>query len=147
MKIEGSYRGLTGTPDTIFDRMMSPDMLSKCIPGCKDFREIEADVYECGLSWGYRGVIRVERIAPPLSWKLSVEGKGPVGSVKAVGILELDPRGDASTLVKYKGEFYLGGAAAFLQAGSSLLGSTPYNAIIRSFFETFRKEVEGRSEE
>jgi uncharacterized protein len=141
MKVEGSYRGLTETPETIFECLTSFDILSRCVPGCKEFREIEPDVYECSLSLGYTGVVHVERVAPPHRWNLKVEGKGPVGSVKAGAAIELEPWGEAGTVVKYKGEFRLGGAASFLEKG------LPYNVMIRSFFDNFKGEMEARNTE
>ena len=141
MRIEGSYRGLRGSPGTIYDLMMDPKILAKSIPGCKELREIEPDKYWCDLAWGYSGVVQVERISTPSQVKLVVEGKGPAGSVKATGVVELQSQGEERTLVKYKGEFYLGGPAALLQMGSALFGGLPHKKLINSFFENLEAEL------
>lgn len=141
MKIEGSYRALKGAQKTIYDLMMDPEILAKSIPGCKELREIEPDKYWCDLAWGYSGVVQVERISPPSQVKIVVEGKGPAGSVKATGVVEFQSQGEERTLIKYKGEFYLGGPAALLQMGSSMFGGLPYKKLLDSFFSNFETQL------
>ena len=70
-----------------------------------------------------------------------MEGKGPAGSVKATGVVELQSQGEEHTLIKYKGEFYLGGPAALLQMGSSLFGGVPYKKLLDSFFSNFEAQL------
>ena len=141
MKIEGSYRGLKGSREAVYDLIMDPQVLKKCIPGCKELTCIEPDKYQVSLTWGYTGVVQVERTSPPSQLKLILEGKGDAGSVKAKGIVEFEQQEQDNILTKYVGEFYLGGPAAFLQMGLSSLGGVPYDKLIKSFFKSFETEL------
>ncbi len=141
MKIEGSYRGLKGNRETIYRLIMDPQVLKKCIPGCKELTCIESNRYQISLTWGYRGVVQVEKTLPPSQLKLILEGKGDAGSVKASGIIEFETQEKNNILAKYIGEFHLGGPAAFLQMGASAFGSVPYEKMVTSFFKNFEAEL------
>lgn len=136
MKIEGVYRGLREGPETIYNLITDPGILKQCIPGCKELKPVADDKYWLDLSWGYSGFVVVERTSPPERLRLTVDGKGVVGNVKAKGNLELQSEG-SGCIIKYTGEFYIGGPAALLQRGLSVVGGIPYNKMLRSFFDTF----------
>jgi uncharacterized protein len=140
MKIEGSYGGLKGDRETVYSLIMDPEILKKCIPGCKELRCIEPDRYWLNLVWGYSGTVVVERTEPPSKLKLVIDGKGNAGTVKASGNLELESR-EKDCLIKYTGQFFLGGPAAFLQMGASVFGGIPYDKMLRSFFKSFEAEL------
>jgi len=142
MKIEGSYRGLKGSKENVYELIMNPQVLMKCIPGCKELTYIDTDKYQVSLTWGYTGVVQVERTLPPSQLKLILEGKGDAGSVKAKGIVEFEQQDQGDILTRYVGEFYLGGPAAFLQMGLSALGGVPYDKLIKSFFKNFEAELD-----
>jgi carbon monoxide dehydrogenase subunit G len=41
-------------------------VLSECIPGCKELREMKLDEYWFQLTYGYDGTLRVGKISWPL---------------------------------------------------------------------------------
>ncbi len=141
MKIEGSYRGLNGSVERVYNAMTDPEILRRCIPGCKELRPTGQDEYWCDLAWGYSGTVRAERVSPPFKLNLVVEGKGAAGSVKARGVVHLDAQQEERTSVRYTGDFYLGGPAALLQMGNSLLGGLPYKKLLESFFKSIESEL------
>lgn len=145
MKIEASYGGISGSQETIYNLLLDPEVLSKCIPGCKELQRIEQDRYLCNLTFGYGGIVQVEKISPPSQLKLTLDGKGNAGTVKATGIVELEPEGEERTLIKYSGEFYLGGPAALLQMGAHLFGGLPYKELLNSFFQNLEAELAART--
>lgn len=145
MKIEGSYRGLSGSVERVYSVMTDPEVLRRCLPGCKELRPTGQDEYWCDLAWGYSGTVRAERISPPFQLKLAVEGKGAAGSVKASGVVQLEAQQEERTSVRYTGDFYLGGPAALLQMGTSLLGGLPYKKLLDSFFKNLEAELVARN--
>jgi carbon monoxide dehydrogenase subunit G len=64
VQIEGSYY-LKGSPAEILKLMVDPEVLSKCIPGCKGLREMMPDKYWYRLTYGYEGMLRVGKISSP----------------------------------------------------------------------------------
>lgn len=64
MQIESSYY-LQGSQAILMKLIMDPGVLSKCIPGCKELREIKLDEYWYQLTYGYKGTLRVGKISSP----------------------------------------------------------------------------------
>jgi carbon monoxide dehydrogenase subunit G len=61
MKIEGSYNLVT-EPATLLNAMLDPLFLTRCMPGCREIRELELGKYWYELELGYKGTMQINRL-------------------------------------------------------------------------------------
>ena len=95
---------------TAFAVVRNPARLARCIPGCKDLREIAPDRYTAVLSsqvafmtLSFNVNIDVTRIEEPsaLEAKISGDAVGLAGHVVATARLQLEEAAEGRTLVSY----------------------------------------------
>jgi carbon monoxide dehydrogenase subunit G len=77
MKVEGSYT-LKGSPATLFKLLSDPQMLGKCIPGCKELQEVKPTEFYLFDIYGYKGEVQVEKVYSP-----SRLGRGLIGAARS----------------------------------------------------------------
>ena len=65
MKLTGAYE-VEAEPEVVWEHLLDASVLAGCIPGCRRFEEVGADVYEVELAFGvgpvsgdYRGTVAV----------------------------------------------------------------------------------------
>ena len=119
MKLEGTET-ITAPRADVFRLMTDPAVLERCVPGCESL-EADADrSYKMTLKTGvgsikgvFTGAIRLEEMREPEHFKMIVEGKGKVGFVKGIGVIDLaDSPGSSETIVTYSGDVNVGGMIA-----------------------------------
>ena len=117
MKIEGTHH-LTAPRDRVYQLLVDPDVLQRCIPGCERLEKTGENTYSATIRAGvgsikgvFTGTVRLEDMRPPAHYRIVVEGKGTPGFVKGSGDLDLEER-DGGTLIKYTGDLQVGGTIA-----------------------------------
>ncbi|SDN09974.1 hypothetical protein SAMN04488137_3526 [Fictibacillus solisalsi] len=128
-----------------YEVLLDPDVLEKCIMGCKKLVLVDDNKYEAELSIGiaaikgnYSSTIEILDLEEPRHYKLAVKGEGAPGTVEAVGIVDLTPDGDRSTLLNYSYEAEVGGKVAMV--GQRMLGGVA-KLVIQDFFKKLGKEL------
>ena len=118
--------------------MQDPEVLARAIPGCESLEKIGENEYRmkmkmalASISGAFEGKVRITDQAPPVSFRLVVEGAGKIGFVKGDGVLKLAPA-DGGTEVTYEGDAQVGGTMAAV--GQRLIDGTS-KMMIKKFFE------------
>ncbi|WP_411843837.1 SRPBCC family protein [Salinicoccus sp. HZC-1] len=141
---------LPGTKEEVFEEMLNPELLEKCIMGCKEFNVIEDNKYKAELSVGIAAVkgkydadIEVKNITEGDSYTLVIHGEGNPGLVDAVADIKLEQIDDNETLVKYEYEADAGGKIASI--GQRMLGGVA-KLVINDFFKKAKNELKKKQE-
>ena len=144
MKVEGSY-SFNADLEKVWSSLLSPEVLSECIPGCERFEQTGQNTYDVSvkakvsaISGAYKGVVAVSEIKELESYKMAVEGGGSVGTIKGEAVLRFTRDGDA-TWVHLEGDGQVTGIVA--RVGQRLLGSAS-NMLMNQFFSCLKEKVE-----
>ena len=140
MDIEGKYH-ITASPGQVWQRLIDPDVLAECIPGCESMSQVSNEVYDCLVVAKYGPVkakfkttLIISNINPPVSYTLSGQGQGgAAGFGEGVAEVVLEEIDDGTEL-RYTAKFYAGGRIA--QIGSRLMVATT-KKLARKFFDAF----------
>ena len=139
MKIEGTYE-VTSTPERVFQCLIDPEVLKRCIPGCEKLERTGENTYSTTIRAGvgsikglFTGNVRIEDLKPPNHFRIVVDGKGQPGFLKGAGDLDLAPHNGA-TIITYSGEVQVGGTIAgvgqrMLQGAVKLISTQFFTAI------------------
>jgi carbon monoxide dehydrogenase subunit G len=119
------------------------------MPGCEKLELTGDNRYEGVLKirvgpvqGTFNGIITLSNIAPPDSYHMEVDGKGPAGFVKGNGNLRLEEQTETTTM-HYEGDVQVGGRLA--SVGQRLL-DTSARAIIRQSLEGLDQQVQARAQ-
>ena len=95
MDLEGTYQ-FNETADLLWSRLIDPQVVASCLPGCEGLEPIGNDTFRVKLtmsvsaiSGSYEGTVAIMDKQPPSSYKLRVEGHGRSGFVKGEAFLSL----------------------------------------------------------
>ena len=139
MKIEGAHE-LHASPARVFETLIDPVVLKRCIPGCERLEQTGENAYSTTLRAGvgsikglFTGNVRLEDIHPPRRFRMIVDGKGQPGFLKGAGDLILEER-DGAAIVSYSGEVQVGGTIAsvgqrMLQGAVKMMATQFFTAI------------------
>ncbi|HWZ44055.1 MAG TPA: carbon monoxide dehydrogenase subunit G [Candidatus Saccharimonadales bacterium] len=139
MKIEGTQQ-IPAPRERIFQALIDPSILQKCIPGCEQLEKSGENQYSAKLSAGvgtiksvFTATVTMQDMIAPSHYKLVVEGKGQPGFVKGSGELDLADK-DGGTEIKYTGEVNIGGMLAsvgqrMIQATASMMAGKFFKAL------------------
>ena len=112
----------------VWAKLLDKDSLARCMPGCDSLTTIGDDQYEAAMSVGlgsvsgrYLAKITISDRVPERSYRLLVEGNGPLGFLRGETLISLEER-EGNTLVSVEGEAQVGGTIA--RFGQRLLAST-----------------------
>lgn len=137
MELGGEYT-FDAPQELVWQALQDPQVLSSAMPGGEEFKEVGENEYagilniKVGPVLGkFSGNIKISDIVAPSSYKMSVEGKGAPGFVKADGHLLLTGQGD-TTHMAYEGTANIGGRIA--SVGQRLLDASA-KSIIRQSLE------------
>jgi hypothetical protein len=149
MTLQGTQK-IAATRDHIFQALINPAVLQKCIPGCQELEKTGENEYKATLSAGVgpvKGVfaanISLKDIVAPSHFTLVVEGKGQPGFVKGSGTLNLSEE-DGSTMIEYSGEVNIGGMIAGV--GQRMIQATA-KLLTGRFFKTLEAELADKKSE
>ncbi|HAF13897.1 MAG TPA: carbon monoxide dehydrogenase [Blastocatellia bacterium] len=139
MKIEGTHH-LNAPRDRVYQSLIDPDVLQRCIPGCERLERTAENSYSATIRAGvgaikgvFTGTVRLEDMRPPEHYRIVVEGKGAPGFLKGSGDLDLEEEGEG-TLIKYRGDLQLGGTIAsvgqrMIQGTAKMMASQFFTAL------------------
>lgn len=140
MDIEGKYY-IAASPEQVWQRLIDPDVLAECIPGCESMSQLSDESYECLVVAKYGPVkakfkttLRISNMNPPVSYTLSGQGQGgAAGFGEGVADVVLEQVEDGTELL-YTAKFNAGGRIA--QIGSRLIVATT-RKLAGKFFDVF----------
>ena len=141
MRIEGTHQ-IHAPRERVFNAIIDPEVLQRCIPGCESLEKTGADEYAATMKAGvgpvkgtFKGNVRLQEMRPSEHYELSVSGKGGPGFVKGSAIFDLE-QVDASTMIKYSGEMQVGGIIAgvgqrMIEAAAKMMAGKFFAALER----------------
>src|SRR5713226_1952769 len=139
MKIEGTQT-LHAPRERVFQSLVDPEVLQRCIPGCEHLEKTGEDSYAATLRAGvgsikgvFQGNVKLEDMRPPEHYRIVVDGKGGPGFLKGSGDLDLAEQ-DEVTIIKYVGEIQVGGTIAgvgqrMLQGTAKMMATQFFTAL------------------
>jgi carbon monoxide dehydrogenase subunit G len=135
--------------ERVFAALNDRDILRRCIPGCEELTEIDADSFSVQLRLGvagikgtYAGTAVRQALRPPESFTLALDGKGKAGFVRGTASVRLVPDA-AGCVVDCDADVQIGGAVAAV--GSRLIGAAA-RKITQDFFRQLAEEIGARPE-
>ena len=137
-------------PDEAFAFLQDPHRLARCIPGCRDLREIGPNRYTATLTsrvafmtLSFKGTIEIVRIDPPHGIEAAITGDavGLAGHVAATATVRLTPEGEHQTKVRYMTDVALTGRLGGL--GEPVFRSTSAQ-LAREFGANLKKALEAQ---
>ncbi len=144
LRVQSSYT-FDADIQTVWDSMLSSEVLAGCIPGCDDIRPIGENSYEIDLTirvaavrGAYKGEVRLEEIENLTSYRMVVKGSGRGGSVQGTGHLRFSESG-GKTVVDVTGDTQVTGVVA--RVGQRLLGGAS-RMMMNQFFDCLRSKIE-----
>jgi carbon monoxide dehydrogenase subunit G len=147
MKIEGEHI-FNGPREEVWVMFRDPDVLASALPGTQNINKISDCEFDVTMnvrvgpvSGIFTGKLVISNDVPPESCTLTADGRGGPGFVKGIGNVHFDDQGDKTTLLKYDGEFQIGGTIA--SVGQRMIDSVA-KSMIRQGFEVFDKALEAR---
>ncbi|MDQ0253382.1 carbon monoxide dehydrogenase subunit G [Evansella vedderi] len=139
---------LPGLKEDVFNSLLEPELLQKCMMGCKKLEKIGENKYAADLSVGiaavkgkYEATIQLEDVEFPNHYKIIVHGEGKPGFVNAEGVIDLSDLENEETLLEYTYTAEVGGKVASI--GQRMLGGVA-KLIISDFFKKAKKELQRR---
>jgi len=152
MDMSGQYR-IEAPRDVVWAALNDPDVLKRCIPGCKELvqkspTELEAKVsLKIGpISANFSGAVTLQDLNPPAGYTIAGQGSGgAAGFAKGSAEVTLtEVEGGAETDLGYTAKAEVGGKLAAL--GGRLIQATS-KKLADEFFSAFAKELNGPEEE
>ena len=131
-----------------FAAARTPARLARCIPGCRDLKEVGPDKYTAVLTstvafmtLSFNVAIEVTRVEEPhlLEAKITGDAVGLAGHVVAAARLQLDEAGERRTTVRYATEIGLTGRLGGL--GQPVFKATSAK-MAREFGANLKAEIE-----
>lgn len=140
MKIEGSYT-FKAPRQKVWEILLDPEIMARCMPGCEGLREIGPDQYEATMKMGvaavkgtYKGKVTIKEKRSPVHYVLSGEGSGSPGFMQGDVTIDLEEK-NGETVLKYSTEAKIGGLIAGV--GQRMMGG-----IAKMMVDQFFKKVE-----
>jgi uncharacterized protein len=147
MKIEGEHL-FNGPREEVWTMFRDPDVLASALPGTQNITKVNDCEFEITMnvrvgpvSGIFTGKLVISNEVPPESCTMTAEGRGGPGFVKGIGNVVFVDQGDKTTLLKYDGEFQIGGTIA--SVGQRMIDSVA-KSMIRQGFDVFDKALAAR---
>jgi carbon monoxide dehydrogenase subunit G len=104
--------------ERVYQSLVSPDVLQRCIPGCERLEQTAENTCSATIRTGvgsikgvFNGTARLEDLREPEHLRLVVDGKGTPGFLKGAGDLDLAST-ETGTKVTYAADVQVGGTIA-----------------------------------
>jgi carbon monoxide dehydrogenase subunit G len=147
VKIAGEYV-FDGPREGVWELFRDPDVLVTALPGAQSIEQVGENEYVGNMhvrvgpvSGVFSGRIVISNEVPPESYTMTVEGKGRAAFVKASGDVQLIDQGDDTTLMKYGGQFQVGGR--LVSVGQRLIDSVS-KKMLRQGLDTLNEALKER---
>lgn len=141
MDLEGKHR-LQGTPEQVWNALHDTELLTHCVPGCKQIEWIGDDTLEAEIELrignahrSYRGRVRIADALPHNSYRLLFGEDGHASSVAALIELLEDSE---HTLLQYTVDAQLDG---YLARIGTPVARTVAKRIAKRFFKQLDAEL------
>jgi hypothetical protein len=147
MKLDiGGTETIAAPIEALWQALNDPEVLTRCVPGCKAMIEIAPDAYRldmqlrvAAVSGSFEGEIALFDKDAPNSCSIKVSGAGTLGHGNGTARFEIAPEGAMASRLTYQGVGEIGGLVAGI--GQRILGSVSKHLIGR-FFTALRKEFD-----
>ena len=147
MKLDiGGNETIPTSVDALWVALNDPAVLTRCVPGCKSMTEIAPDNYKvdmqlrvAAVGGSFEGEIQLSDKQAPKSCSIRVSGAGTLGHGNGTARFDIEPDGEGTSRLVYKGTGEIGGLVAGV--GQRILASVSKHLIGR-FFVALRKEFE-----
>jgi carbon monoxide dehydrogenase subunit G len=147
MKVAGEYV-FDGPREEVWELLRDPDVLVTALPGTQSLEQTGENEYVGNMhvrigpvSGVFSGHIVISNEVEPESYTMTVEGKGSATFVKASGDVQLIAQSDDATLMKYEGEFQVGGK--LVSVGQRLIDSVS-KRMLRQGLDTLNEVLKER---
>ena len=144
MKVAGSFT-INKDRRTVWNALLSPDILASCIPGSEAFVKTGPDTYDVTLGLNiaavtgkYTGRVTIQEKIEFQSYIMLVEGKGRGGTVRGQGEFTFSDIA-GNTHIDIVGDARVTGIIA--RVGQRLLGSAS-KMLMNQFFDCLRSRIE-----
>jgi uncharacterized protein len=142
----GGNEAMPATVEALWTALNDPEVLTRCVPGCKSMTEIGPDSYKvdmqlkvAAVGGSFEGEISLSDKQAPRSCSIKVSGAGTLGHGNGTARFEIEPDGENGSKLIFKGTGEIGGLVAGV--GQRILAGVSKHLIGR-FFVTLRKEFE-----
>jgi len=143
MEVQGT-RSLPVASSRAWESLMDPDVLRKCIPGCKDLTSegdrkyrLEIEMGIAAIKGRYEGSVEITDVAEEESYTLHIHAEGSPGFVTATLVFRLSAEG-GGTLLSYDGTADVGGMIA--SVGQRMVGGVA-KLVAKQFFDALVREI------
>ncbi len=143
MEIKGD-KLVKSPPDVVWAALNDHEVLARSTPGCQLLEPTGDSTYKVVVELGvaavkgrYDGEVRIFDVVPDSSYRVSVDGTGALGFMKADGQISLEPEG-ADTRVRYLMDAQIGGNLAGV--GQRVVGGVA-KMLAGKFFSALEKEL------
>lgn len=145
MELSGTEE-INATPQALWDGLTDPDVLQKCIPGCKEMTATGPDAYDMKLQLkvaavggSFDGKVRLHDKSEPDTCHIEVSGGGSLGTGEGRAQFAIADAGAGKSTLSYEGEGEIGGLVAGV--GQRVLKSVAKH-LTKQFFTALRKHFE-----
>jgi carbon monoxide dehydrogenase subunit G len=118
MKLTGKHE-FDAAPDDVYARLLDPERLRHCMPGCERLDPIREGEFAVTLvppipaiKGEFSGTVKIFDQAPPQSFRMRIEATGKAGFVNADAEMRIEPGAASTSVVHYTADAQVGGAAA-----------------------------------
>ncbi len=143
MKLHGTHK-FTVSGQQVFNAILNPDILKRCIPGCNSIEFLSANQLRAnitmplpGLRGPYGAIIRIAQVQAPSMLVLEVQRKGRAGSVNATSQISIQDEADGA-LLSYSASAELEGPIAL---ANNPLGEKMTKNTLGTFFSNLDKAI------
>ncbi len=147
MKLDGEFV-FDASVQEVWDALFDPAVLAAALPGCEKLERVDgAYVGELKVKIGpiqgkFTGKVDLLDLVEPRSYRMTVDGRGPQGFVKATASIALAAEG-TGTRIRYESEAQVGGKVA--SVGQRLV-ETSARAIVKQSLEGLHENIKLRAE-
>lgn len=150
MKLDiGGEETIKASVDQLWTALNDPDVLTRCIPGCKAMVETEPDSYKvemqlrvAAVGGSFEGEISLFDKEEPKSCNIKVSGAGTLGHGNGTAKFEIVPVDATTCTLKFQGVGEIGGLVAGV--GQRILTSVSKH-LVGKFFTALRKDLESNA--
>lgn len=146
VELAGDYE-FTAPNELVWEMLLDPEVLAGIMPGCEKLEQVDENEFEGRLNIRlgpvqgvFRGTVELTELAPPRSYHILVNGRGPAGIVRGEGDLELTGKGDCTAMI-YSGQAQVSGRMATV--GQRLMDSSA-KAIVKQSLQNLDKQIQAR---
>jgi carbon monoxide dehydrogenase subunit G len=146
MKISGSST-LEAPVDKVWEAILDPAVLARCIPGCETLSTVGEDRYAMSVTAGvaaikgtYAGEVSLADLVAPHSLTMKASGAGAPGTIDADVKVRLAPAAGGGTELTYDADASVGGAIGGV--GQRMLAGVT-KKMAGQFFQALDRDIAG----